>query len=69
METNKQKLICKVVHSFANLMILFFTFFFAFLAVCCAVTTIAEFNIWAFVMSIVSTAIWVFLLKFYKEER
>lgn len=69
METKRQKFICKAVHSLANMMILFFTFFFAFFAVCCAVETMTDFNIWTFVMAVVSTAVWVYLLRFYKEER
>ena len=69
METKKQKFICKAVHCLANLMILFFTFFFAFFGVCCAISTIEDFNVWPFAMAVVSTAAWVYLLRVYKEER
>lgn len=69
METKRQNFICKAVHSLANMMILCFIFFFAFFSVCCAIETMTDFNIWTLVMAFVSTAVWLYLLSLYKEER
>ena len=68
METKLHKTLCKVVHSLANLMILFLIFLMAFIAVCCAISTLFDFSVWALIATIVCTAVWMFLLKV-KEAR
>ena len=68
METKLHKRICRVIDCLANLMILFFIFLIAFLAVCCAISTILDFNILSLLMSIVFTSVWLYLLRV-KEDK
>jgi low affinity Fe/Cu permease len=69
METKYNKLVCRAIHILANLFILMFVFFFAFIAVCAIISTLFDFSVWTLMIAIVSSTLGAVMLNFYREER
>lgn len=63
METKSQKTICKVIHYLADLMLLCFVFFFAFLSVCGFLSTILDFSIGNLLVTVVCAILCLINLK------
>lgn len=61
--------ICTIIHCLSNLLILILIFFFAFAAVCAGVATLLDFSFLGLLIAAVATFCWIFLLKYYKEDR
>lgn len=69
METKYNKMVCRAIHTLANLFILMFVFFFAFIAVCAIISTLFDFSIWTLMIAIVSSTLGAVMINFYREER
>ena len=69
MENKYNKMVCRAIHTIANLFILMFVFFFAFIAVCAIISTLFDFSIWTLMIAVVSSTLGAVMINYYREER